>query len=209
MSRTRLPRRTGVLADDGVPSIAQIRPPRQPSCTGARSSRRPRRHDAAIRRSLARIGYPAAACCAPLLIGHSCLALELGTVAVDSVNSPRSVVLGDDHVLADAGHALGDWTADTAGLRLRRVAWRFSPCCSRMVAVATDGRSFRDTALFWAAFVLTRPLGAVVGDFLDKPLNAGGLDLSRFGASADTAGVHQSRAWSFVPQRPRNGSTLR
>jgi uncharacterized membrane-anchored protein len=38
--------------------------------------------------------------------------------------------------------------------------------------------------LFWAAFILTRPLGAVVGDLLDKPLHAGGLDLSRFGASA-------------------------
>jgi len=40
------------------------------------------------------------------------------------------------------------------------------------------------TALFWAAFILTRPLGAVVGDFLDKPLNAGGLALSRYSASA-------------------------
>ena len=40
------------------------------------------------------------------------------------------------------------------------------------------------TILFWAAFILTRPLGAVVGDFLDKPLNAGGLDLSRYWASA-------------------------
>lgn len=40
------------------------------------------------------------------------------------------------------------------------------------------------TLLFWAAFVLTRPLGAVVGDFLDKPLNAGGLALSRYSASA-------------------------
>jgi len=40
------------------------------------------------------------------------------------------------------------------------------------------------TLLFWAAFVLTRPLGAVVGDFLDKPVSSGGLDLSRFAASA-------------------------
>jgi uncharacterized membrane-anchored protein len=40
------------------------------------------------------------------------------------------------------------------------------------------------TLLFWAAFILTRPLGAVVGDFLDKPLSAGGLALSRYSASA-------------------------
>ena len=40
------------------------------------------------------------------------------------------------------------------------------------------------TVLFWAAFILTRPLGATVGDFLDKPLNAGGLALSRYSASA-------------------------
>ena len=45
------------------------------------------------------------------------------------------------------------------------------------------------TALFWAAFVLTRPLGAVVGDFLDKPVAKGGLNLSRFGASAALLGV--------------------
>jgi uncharacterized membrane-anchored protein len=44
------------------------------------------------------------------------------------------------------------------------------------------------TALFWAAFVLTRPLGAVVGDFLDKPLDHGGLALSRYSATAVLAG---------------------
>ena len=45
------------------------------------------------------------------------------------------------------------------------------------------------TALFWAAFVLTRPLGAVVGDFLDKPASKGGLALSRYGASAALLGL--------------------
>ena len=55
--------------------------------------------------------------------------------------------------------------------------------------------------MFWAAFVLTRPLGAVVGDFLDKPLNAGGLDLSRFGASAVLLAFIVACV-AFIPQRP-------
>jgi uncharacterized membrane-anchored protein len=55
--------------------------------------------------------------------------------------------------------------------------------------------------LFWAAFVLTRPLGAVVGDLLDKPLSAGGLDLSRFGASAVLLAFIVACV-VFIPQRP-------
>ncbi len=53
-----------------------------------------------------------------------------------------------------------------------------------LVAVAYYRTNISRTLLFWAAFIITRPLGAVVGDFLDKPLNAGGLALSRFSASA-------------------------
>jgi uncharacterized membrane-anchored protein len=52
------------------------------------------------------------------------------------------------------------------------------------VAAAYYWTSISRTVLFWAAFILTRPLGAVVGDFLDKPLNAGGLALNRYSASA-------------------------
>ena len=53
-----------------------------------------------------------------------------------------------------------------------------------LIAVAYYFTSISRTALFWAAFILTRPLGAVVGDFLDKPLADGGLALSRYAASA-------------------------
>jgi uncharacterized membrane-anchored protein len=53
-----------------------------------------------------------------------------------------------------------------------------------LVAVAYYRTKVSRTLLFWAAFILTRPLGAVVGDFLDKPLSAGGLALSRYTASA-------------------------
>ena len=53
-----------------------------------------------------------------------------------------------------------------------------------MIVAAYFWTKISRTVLFWAAFVLTRPLGAVVGDFLDKPLDAGGLALSRYTASA-------------------------
>ena len=53
-----------------------------------------------------------------------------------------------------------------------------------LIAAAYYWTTLSRTLLFWAAFILTRPLGAVVGDFLDKPLNAGGLALSRYSASA-------------------------
>ena len=52
-----------------------------------------------------------------------------------------------------------------------------------LLALAYYRTRISRTFLFWAAFILTRPLGAVVGDFLDKPLGSGGLALSRFGAS--------------------------
>ena len=73
------------------------------------------------------------------------------------------------------GTALGDWTADTAGLGYLGAA---------TIVVAYHFTNLCRTLLFWAAFILTRPLGAVVGDFLDKPIAKGGLDLSRFSASA-------------------------
>jgi uncharacterized membrane-anchored protein len=78
---------------------------------------------------------------------------------------------------------LGDWTADTAGLGYTGAAIVFGGLLVLIVAAYYWTRISR-TVLFWAAFILTRPLGAVVGDFLDKPLNAGGLGLSRYSASA-------------------------
>lgn len=81
------------------------------------------------------------------------------------------------------GTALGDWTADTAGLGYTGAAIVFSGLLALVVAAYFWSKVSR-TLLFWAAFILTRPLGAVVGDFLDKPIAAGGLALSRYSASA-------------------------
>jgi uncharacterized membrane-anchored protein len=81
------------------------------------------------------------------------------------------------------GTALGDWTADTAGLGYGGGAIVFGALLA-LIAVAYYRTKISRTILFWAAFILTRPLGAVVGDFLDKPIRKGGLALSRYSASA-------------------------
>lgn len=86
------------------------------------------------------------------------------------------------------GTALGDWTADTAGLGYAGSAMAFGSLLL-LVALAYFRTGISRTVLFWAAFVLTRPLGAVVGDFLDKPLQQGGLELSRYAASAALLGL--------------------
>lgn len=109
----------------------------------------------------------------------------LGTVSVQSVSTPKAEVFYWVTIMFSQtlGTALGDWTADTAGLGYSGGAVVFSVMLG-LVAAAYFWTRISRTALFWAAFVLTRPLGAVVGDYLDKPLNAGGLALSRFSASA-------------------------
>ena len=81
------------------------------------------------------------------------------------------------------GTALGDWTADTAGLGYEGGALVFGAMLA-VIALAYYRTKISHTVLFWAAFILTRPLGAVVGDFLDKPVVKGGLALSRYSASA-------------------------
>jgi uncharacterized membrane-anchored protein len=81
------------------------------------------------------------------------------------------------------GTALGDWTADTADLGYGGAAIVFGVMLAA-VAAAYFWTKISHTVLFWAAFILTRPLGAVVGDFLDKPRAEGGLELSRYTASA-------------------------
>jgi len=76
------------------------------------------------------------------------------------------------------GTALGDWAADTGGLGYAGGAALFGGLIA-LVALAYFTTRINRTALFWAAFILTRPLGATVGDFLDKPLAKGGLAMSR------------------------------
>ncbi|MBC3879529.1 hypothetical protein H8K38_17100 [Undibacterium sp. FT79W] len=109
----------------------------------------------------------------------------LGSVSVSTVSSPKAEMFYWVTIMFSQtlGTALGDWTADTAGLGYTGGAILFSALLALVVA-AYYWTNVSRTLLFWAAFILTRPLGAVVGDFLDKPLSAGGLALSRYSASA-------------------------
>ena len=108
----------------------------------------------------------------------------LGSISVNTVNSPKTEMFYWMTIMFSQtlGTALGDWTADTASLGYIGSAIIFSAMLI-VVAIAYYKTKISHTILFWAAFVLTRPLGAVVGDFLDKPLSQGGLALSRFTAS--------------------------
>lgn len=108
----------------------------------------------------------------------------LGSVSVDTVSSPKTEMFYWVTIMFSQtlGTALGDWTADTAGLGYTGGAAVFGTMLALVVVAYYTTRISR-TILFWAAFILTRPLGAVIGDFLDKPINAGGLALSRYSAS--------------------------
>ncbi len=97
------------------------------------------------------------------------------------------------------GTALGDWTADTGGLGYMGAALVFAGGLA-VLAGLYYATSVSRVALFWAAFILTRPLGAAVGDFLDKPLDKGGLDFSRPLASAVLAVAIAALVW-LLPQR--------
>jgi uncharacterized membrane-anchored protein len=108
-----------------------------------------------------------------------------GTIAVNTVSSPRveAYYWAAITFSQTLGTALGDWVADTGGLGYEGGALIFGVALLLVVALyALTGVS--PVALFWAAFILTRPLGATVGDFLDKPVHDGGLALSRPLASA-------------------------
>ncbi|CAJ0703958.1 COG4705 family protein [Ralstonia holmesii] len=109
----------------------------------------------------------------------------LGSVSVSTISSPKAEAFYWLTIMFSQtlGTALGDWTADTAGLGYTGAAVVFGGLLALVVATYY-WTSVSRTLLFWAAFILTRPLGAVVGDFLDKPLSAGGLALSRYSASA-------------------------
>lgn len=111
--------------------------------------------------------------------------LSEGTVSVNTVATPKveAFYWGAITFSQTLGTALGDWLADTGGLGYEGGALVFGAglVVLAMLYYWTDvSRVF----LFWAAFILTRPLGATVGDFLDKPVSHGGLDLSRPLASA-------------------------
>jgi uncharacterized membrane-anchored protein len=107
----------------------------------------------------------------------------LGTVSISSVHEPKAelfywVTITFSQTL---GTALGDWIAD-GPLGYLGSAVIFGGLLA-LIAVAYFRTTINRVALFWAAFILTRPLGAVVGDFLDKPHDHGGLELSRVWAT--------------------------
>lgn len=109
---------------------------------------------------------------------------SLGTVSVDSIVKPKAELFYWMTIMFSQtlGTALGDWTADTAGFGYGGSTMIFVVLLA-LVAVAYYLTNISRTLLFWVAFILTRPLGATVGDLLDKPLNMGGLALSRYNAS--------------------------
>jgi uncharacterized membrane-anchored protein len=112
----------------------------------------------------------------------------LGSVSVDTVNTPKveAFYWATITFSQTLGTALGDWMADSTGLGYEGGALVFAAGIAVVAALYYWTRISR-VALFWVAFILTRPLGATVGDFLDKPLNHGGLNLSRPIASAAIA----------------------
>jgi uncharacterized membrane-anchored protein len=108
----------------------------------------------------------------------------LGSVSVNTVSSPKAEMFYWVTIMFSQtlGTALGDLTANTAGLGYEGAALLFSAMLL-VIVVAYYRTKISHTVLFWATFILTRPLGAVVGDFLDKPISDGGLALSRYSAS--------------------------
>ncbi len=105
---------------------------------------------------------------------------SLGSISVETIHSPKAelyywITITFSQTL---GTALGDWAADAGGLGYSGAALIFAVGLAGIAALYFWTKVSHVT-LFWAAFILTRPLGAAVGDFLDKPIDKGGLDFSR------------------------------
>jgi len=133
------------------------------------------------------IGYPGGA---SILFVLLILSLGIwywweGTIAVETVTTPRVELFYWLAIMFSQtlGTALGDWMADTAGLGYDGGALVFAAGLA-LIAVLYYQTKVSHVLLFWSAFILTRPLGATLGDFLDKPVDHGGLAISRFTASA-------------------------
>ena len=110
---------------------------------------------------------------------------SMGSISVETVNSPKAEAFYWAAITFSQtlGTALGDWIADDTGLGYEGGALVFGAGLAGLAA-AYYWANLSRVLLFWAAFILTRPLGATVGDLLDKPLDHGGLALSRPIASA-------------------------
>src|SRR5271169_1452947 len=124
-----------------------------------------------------------------------------GSISVNTVTTPKiesfywAVILFSQTL----GTALGDWMADTNGLAYEGGALVFAAGLA-VIAGAYFYTNVSHTLLFWSAFILTRPLGATLGDLLDKPLEEGGLEFDRFYASAILAAIIVACIF-FLPQR--------
>jgi uncharacterized membrane-anchored protein len=129
-----------------------------------------------------------------------------GSVSVSTVNTPRVEVFYWATITFSQtlGTALGDWAADDTGLGYVGAAVVFGAALA-IVALVYYWTKVSHVLLFWVAFVLTRPLGATVGDFLDKPHDHGGLALSRPIASA-VLGAVIIALLLLIPQKPAMGS---
>jgi uncharacterized membrane-anchored protein len=127
--------------------------------------------------------------------------LAAGSVSVATITSPKVEMFYWVTILFSQtlGTALGDWMATTTGLGYEGGALVFAAALA-LVAAAYFWTGISRTLLFWSAFILTRPLGATVGDFLDKPRAEGGLELSRISASVALA-VIMIACILLLPQR--------
>jgi uncharacterized membrane-anchored protein len=132
------------------------------------------------------IGYPGGASIlfVLLMISLGVWYRSQGTISVDSITSPKVEVFYWTAIMFSQtlGTALGDWMADTNGLGYEGGAFVFLAGLALIAALYYLTNVSR-TALFWAAFILTRPLGATLGDLLDKPIAHGGYNISRITAS--------------------------
>jgi len=135
---------------------------------------------------------------ASLLIWRS----STGSISIETVSTPKVEIFYWVTIMFSQtlGTALGDWVADTNEMGYLGAAAIFGGSLL-LTALLYYLTSFSRVILFWAAFILTRPLGATLGDFLDKPIAEGGLALSRYTASFALVAVIAALILIF-PQKP-------
>jgi len=125
-----------------------------------------------------------------------------GTISVNTITTPKAEAFYWTAITFSQtlGTALGDWMADAGEMGYGGAALIFLAALA-VVAALYFWTNVSRVALFWIAFILTRPLGATVGDFLDKPINEGGLAWSRPLASVVIA-IFIVVCLFLIPQRP-------
>ena len=149
------------------------------------------------------IGYPGGASIlfVLLMISLGVWYWSEGTISVESVKKPKVEMFYWTAIMFSQtlGTALGDWMADTNDLGYERGALVFAGGLV-FIALAYYFTKISHTLLFWSAFILTRPLGATLGDLLDKPITHGGYNISRITASLILAAL-MIACILFFPQR--------